>query len=58
MNWREFFYMGGYWPYVWTSYALALLVLALNVILAWRRGRLVRRRLGMVVGRRKRGANS
>jgi heme exporter protein CcmD len=56
MNWREFFYMGGYWPYVWASYALAFVVLALNVFLAWRRDRLARRRLAATLSR-KRGPN-
>jgi heme exporter protein CcmD len=28
MSLSEFFYMGGYWPYVWPSYALATVVLA------------------------------
>jgi heme exporter protein CcmD len=56
MNWREFFYMGGYWPYVWASYALAFVVLALNVFLAWRRDRLARQRLAATLSR-KRGPN-
>ncbi len=28
----EFFHMGGYAAYVWSSYAIALVVLALNVL--------------------------
>lgn len=28
----DFFYMDGYWLYVWASYALAAVVLAANVI--------------------------
>lgn len=32
---REFFAMGGYAFYVWTSYGLALLVLLINLILPW-----------------------
>lgn len=32
MNLTEFFAMGGYAFYVWTSYGIALLVLALNII--------------------------
>ena len=39
MNWAEFFAMGGYGSYVWGSYGLAALVLALNVILPLRRTR-------------------
>jgi heme exporter protein CcmD len=33
MHWLA---MGGYWPYVWPSYLLTLLVLALNVGFAQR----------------------
>lgn len=32
MNWSEFFHMGGYAFYVWTSYALALVLVILNII--------------------------
>ena len=33
----EFFHMGGYAFYVWTSYALALVVLVANIIAPMRR---------------------
>lgn len=33
MNWPEFFAMGGYAFYVWTSYGVTLLVLLVNVVL-------------------------
>lgn len=33
MNWSEFFNMGGYAFYVWTSYALFLVVIVANIIL-------------------------
>ena len=36
MNLNEFFHMGGYAFYVWTSYGLALVVLLINVILPLR----------------------
>jgi heme exporter protein D len=36
MNLTEFFHMGGYAFYVWTSYGVALLVLLLNVALPLR----------------------
>mgnify|MGYP001820561517 CR=1 FL=1 len=36
MNLTEFFHMGGYAFYVWTSYGIALVVLLLNVILPMR----------------------
>jgi heme exporter protein D len=32
MNWSEFFNMGGYAFFVWTSYALTLVVVLVNVI--------------------------
>ncbi len=32
MNWSEFFAMGGYGAYVWSSYAIAFVVLAANVL--------------------------
>jgi heme exporter protein D len=43
MNWVKFFHMGGYAVFVWPSYALSAVVLALNVILPlWERKRLLR----------------
>jgi len=36
MNLNEFFHMGGYAFYVWTSYGIALAVLLINVILPLR----------------------
>ncbi len=33
MNWSEFFAMKGYALYVWGSYGIALLVLAVEIIL-------------------------
>ena len=32
MNWSEFFNMGGYAFFVWTSYALTLIVVVANII--------------------------
>jgi heme exporter protein D len=32
MNWSEFFHMGGYAYFVWTSYALALVVVVANIV--------------------------
>ena len=32
MNWSEFFNMGGYAFFVWTSYALTLIVIVLNIV--------------------------
>jgi len=35
MSLQEFFHMGGYAPYVWPSYGLALIVLLANLVKAW-----------------------
>lgn len=32
MNWSEFFHMGGYAFFVWTSYALAFVVVVANIV--------------------------
>jgi heme exporter protein D len=32
MNWSEFFNMGGYAFYVWTSYALTFIILLANIV--------------------------
>ncbi len=32
MNWSDFFHMGGYAFYVWTSYGLTFIVLLANVL--------------------------
>ena len=32
MNWSDFFHMGGYALYVWTSYGIAFVILIINVI--------------------------
>jgi heme exporter protein D len=32
MNWSEFFHMGGYAFFVWTSYALAFVIVVLNIV--------------------------
>lgn len=39
MNWSEFLQMGGHGFYIWFSYAAAVVVLGLNVILPLRRFR-------------------
>jgi heme exporter protein D len=46
VNWPQFFAMGGYGAFVWSSYALAAVVLALNLIvpLAQRRRTLAKLR--------------
>ncbi len=47
---NEFFHMGGYAFYVWSSYAIALIVLVLNVVVPLRN----RRRLLAAIARRAR----
>jgi heme exporter protein D len=32
MNWSEFFNMGGYAFFVWTSYALTLVIVVANIV--------------------------
>jgi heme exporter protein D len=41
VNWSEFFAMGGYADFVWSSYALAAAVLVFNVVLPLLRRRSV-----------------
>ncbi len=43
MNWISFFAMGGYAVYVWPSYALAAVILVLNVVFPLHRRRTVLR---------------
>lgn len=31
-SWSEFFHMGGYAVFVWSSYALALLMVVVNIV--------------------------
>lgn len=45
MNWSDFFAMGGYALYVWGSYGVTALVLAIEVVLVLRKKRSVLRRL-------------
>jgi len=45
MNWSEFFDMGGYALYVWTSYSLMAFILALNLVLPLRRRKEVVRKI-------------
>lgn len=45
MNWPQFFAMGGYGFYVWSSYGLAALILILNLYFPLARRKTVRRLL-------------
>ena len=35
MNWSEFFAMGGYAVYVWSSYGITFVVLTWNIVAPW-----------------------
>lgn len=48
MSVSKFFAMGGYALYVWGSYGVAALVMAVEVILVLRRKRTLWRRLGRI----------
>jgi heme exporter protein CcmD len=50
----EFFHMGGYAFYVWTSYALAVIVLVLNILAPIQRRRRLLRELAQRVRRERR----
>lgn len=41
----EFFYMGGYAFYVWSSYGLTAIIMIANVIFAYRRLSILKHRL-------------
>ena len=51
---EAFLHMGGYAPYVWSSYAIAVVLLVLNIVLPQRAERAALRRL---VRRAARGEN-
>ena len=44
-NWSEFFAMGGYATFVWSSYALTAVVLIANIVLPLRQRKLIIRRI-------------
>lgn len=45
MNGSEFFDMGPYGAYIWSAYAIAAVVLVLNVVLPLQRRKIVHRQL-------------
>ena len=55
MNWSEFFAMGGYAFYVWSAYALATVVLVMNIAGARSRRRHIDRALTAFYRARKEG---
>jgi heme exporter protein D len=50
----EFFHMGGYAFYVWTSYGLALIVLVANIIIPFNQERTLLRTLARKLRRKHR----
>jgi heme exporter protein D len=54
---KEFFYMGGYAFYVWTTYGLALIILVANLIIPFNHERALLRTLARK-SRRKRHDNN
>ncbi|MCK5876226.1 MAG: heme exporter protein CcmD [Candidatus Marithrix sp.] len=55
---NEFFHMGGYAFYVWTSYGLTFLVLVANLIIPFNRERTILRTLKRKLRRNKHERNS
>ena len=53
MTFAEFLHMGGYAFYVWTSYALAAVVLIANVLVAVLGGRRLRREIAAKLRRER-----
>lgn len=45
MDWSNFFSMGGYATFVWSSYGIALVLLVINIVLPLRHERALRARL-------------
>ncbi len=54
---KDFIQMGGYAFYVWTSYALAFVILLLNVLLPMRQQQKLLREIEHKVARLKRGSS-
>jgi heme exporter protein D len=50
----QFFHMGGYAFYVWTSYGLAFIVLLINILLPWRHERRLLREIARKTRRARR----
>jgi heme exporter protein D len=47
MNWPSFFNMGGYAFYVWGSYGLAIVAIAVEIVFLVLRKRTLRHQLGL-----------
>lgn len=55
---QEFFHMGGYAFYVWTSYGLALIILLMNWIIPIKREKHILRNLARKLRRNKHHDNT
>ncbi len=53
MNWSEFFHMGGYAFFVWTSYGLTLIVIVANIVLPMMQRKQVISRIKRAIRREK-----
>jgi len=53
MNWSEFFHMGGYAFFVWTSYGLTLIVIVANIVLPLMQRKKVVSRIKRAIKREK-----
>ena len=42
MDWAEFFHMGGYAVFVWSSYGLTTFVIVANIVASLRRNKKIR----------------
>ena len=55
-NWSEFFAMGGYAAFVWTSYGLTFVVLLANVVLPMRQRKQIIARIKRALRRERQQA--
>lgn len=44
-SWAAFWHMGGYAPFVWSAYGVALTVVIINVVAPWVAHRRLRKRI-------------
>lgn len=54
----EFFYMGGYAGYVWSSYAIATVVLVLNIVLPLREQKNIHKRIVRIIKQEQQDASA
>ena len=49
MSWGQFFNMGGYALYIWGSYGLALIAIAIEILFLVNRKRTLRKKLSLIL---------